>query len=201
MKVLVLLCLLLFFSLLITPSLGIKPTTTGYAWKRLQSLLAQLRKAANHPYLFPGRLIDFPFHSDNLSLDAEDLSKSSDDELATEEIVTASGKMMMLDRLLPILKAKNHRVVLFSQYTRTLDIIQDYLTMRGYKFARLDGSTHRVNREVRITQFNQVGSEIFLFLLSTRAGGEGVNLYTADTVILFDSDWNPQVSPFPVLQS
>jgi SWI/SNF-related matrix-associated actin-dependent regulator of chromatin subfamily A member 5 len=101
--------------------------------------------------------------------------------------------MMMLDRLLPQLQANNHRVVLFSQYTKTLDIIQDYLQMRGYEFARLDGSTHRVNREVRITQFNKPSSKTFIFILSTRAGGEGVNLYTADTVILFDSDWNPQV--------
>jgi SWI/SNF-related matrix-associated actin-dependent regulator of chromatin subfamily A member 5 len=126
-------------------------------------------------------------------LGAEDLSQSQDDEIASEEIVTASGKMMMLDRLLPELQANNHRVVLFSQYTKTLDIIQDYLLMRGYEFARLDGSTHRVNREVRITQFNKPKSNTFIFILSTRAGGEGVNLYTADTVILFDSDWNPQV--------
>lgn len=124
--------------------------------------------------------------------DAEDVATIADGT-TTEEIVTASGKMMMLDRLLPHLQANGHRVVLFSQYTRTLDIIQDYLEMRGYQFTRLDGSTHRVNREVRITQFNSPGSKTFLFLLSTRAGGEGVNLYTADTVILFDSDWNPQV--------
>jgi superfamily II DNA/RNA helicase len=125
-------------------------------------------------------------------VDAEDVS-IVEDGTTTEEIVTASGKMMMLDRLLPHLQANGHRVVLFSQYTRTLDIIQDYLEMRGYQFTRLDGSTHRVNREVRITQFNSPASKTFLFLLSTRAGGEGVNLYTADTVILFDSDWNPQV--------
>jgi hypothetical protein len=127
-----------------------------------------------------------------IGLDAEDVSVVTDGS-TTEEIVTASGKMMMLDRLLPHLQANGHRVVLFSQYTRTLDIIQDYLDMRGYQFTRLDGSTHRVNREVRITQFNSPTSKTFLFLLSTRAGGEGVNLYTADTVILFDSDWNPQV--------
>jgi SWI/SNF-related matrix-associated actin-dependent regulator of chromatin subfamily A member 5 len=112
---------------------------------------------------------------------------------ASEDIVTASGKMMMLDRLLPKLQAAGHRVVMFSQYTRVLDILSDYLHMRGYIYTRLDGSTHRVNREVRINQFNKPGSNTFLFLLSTRAGGEGVNLFTADTVILFDSDWNPQV--------
>lgn len=115
---------------------------------------------------------------------------------ASEDIITASGKMLMLDRLLPKLKASGHRVVMFSQYTRVLDILSDYLHMRGYIHTRLDGSTHRVNREVRITQFNKPGSETFVFLLSTRAGGEGVNLFTADTVILFDSDWNPQVRTF-----
>ena len=126
-------------------------------------------------------------------LDAEIIPDPDDPPEATEDIVSASGKMMMLDRLLPHLQANDHRVVLFSQYTRTLDIIEDYLQLRGYKYTRLDGSTHRVNREVRITQFNRTGSSMFIFLLSTRAGGEGVNLYTADTVILFDSDWNPQV--------
>jgi len=86
--------------------------------------------------------------------------------------------------------------VLFSQYTRTLDLISDYLDLRGYISYRLDGSTNRVLREVYINQFNQNKAEAdpALFLLSTRAGGEGVNLFTADTVILFDSDWNPQVA-------
>lgn len=128
-----------------------------------------------------------------INLDAEIIPDPDDPPEANEEIITASGKMMMLDRLLPHLQHNGHRVVLFSQYTRTLDIIQDYLDLRGYKYTRLDGSTHRVNREVRITQFNRTGSPTFIFLLSTRAGGEGVNLYTADTVMLFDSDWNPQV--------
>ena len=143
--------------------------------KKLCSLLAQLRKAANHPYLFPGSEIPTP------------------DGRATEEIVTASGKMIILDSLLKKLLARNHRVVLFSQYTRTLDIINDYLTMRGIIYLRLDGSTNRVMREVYINMFNRPNSEYNVFCLSTRAGGEGVNLFTADTVILFDSDWNPQI--------
>ena len=92
--------------------------------------------------------------------------------------------MMMLDRLLIKLKEKGHRVVLFSQYTRTLDIISDYLDWKGYNHSRLDGSTNRVMREVLITQFNRADCEVFIFCLSSRAGGEGVNLYTADTVIL-----------------
>jgi len=141
-------------------------------------LLAQLRKAANHPFLFPS---------------AETITEGPDGPETTEEIVTASGKMVILDQLLEKLHMKGHRVVIFSQYTRTLDIICDYLDYRGYEFSRLDGSTNRVYREVLINQFNHRNSSKFIFCLSTRAGGEGVNLFTADTVILFDSDWNPQV--------
>lgn len=107
--------------------------------------------------------------------------------------MTSSGKMVVLDLLLRRLKLRGHRVVLFSQYTRTLDIIGDYLDLRGYSHCRLDGSTNRVMREVLINQFNKENSPLFVFCLSTRAGGEGVNLFTADTVVLFDSDWNPQV--------
>ncbi|KAJ1404044.1 P-loop containing nucleoside triphosphate hydrolase protein [Ochromonadaceae sp. CCMP2298] len=97
---------------------------------RLLSLLAQLRKAANHPFLFAG------------------IEKVSMDGLPSEEIVSVSGKMKVLDRLLRKLFEKGHRVVLFSQYTRMLDIISDYLDLRGYRHARLDGSTNRVMREV-----------------------------------------------------
>ena len=143
--------------------------------RRLQSLVTQLRKAANHPYLFQG--VETP----------------SADGRATEELVKASGKMVVLDQLLKKLHQRGHRVVLFSQYTRMLDIISDYLDMRGYHHCRLDGSTNRVMREVYINMFNRPQSDLFIFCLSTRAGGEGVNLFTADTVILFDSDWNPQV--------
>ncbi len=135
----------------------------------LMGLLAHLRKAANHPYLFEG---------------LEDV----EDPLgrATKDIVNVSGKMKVLDKLLKKLQEKGHRVVLFSQFVRTLDIICDYLEYRGYKYLRLDGQTNRVMREVRISLYNRKGSEYFLFCVSTRAGGEGVNLFTADTVILFD---------------
>lgn len=156
-------------------AVAVSETRQSSAWKRLQSLLAQLRKASNHPYLFPG---------------AEGVE--DDTTPCGEDIVSASGKMVILDRLLAKLKAKGHRVVLFSQYTRTLDIISDYLDMRAYNHCRLDGSTNRVMREVYINQYNRKDSPLFVFCLSTRAGGEGVNLFTADTVILFDSDWNPQ---------
>jgi SWI/SNF-related matrix-associated actin-dependent regulator of chromatin subfamily A member 5 len=142
----------------------------------VMGLLAHLRKAANHPFLFPG--IETPQY----------------DGTATEEIVSSSGKMIILDKLLKQLKEKKHRVVLFSQFTKPLDIICDYLDLRGYKYGRLDGSTNRVMREVLINLFNKKDSDLDLFCLTTRAGGMGVNLCSADTVILFDSDWNPQVS-------
>jgi SNF2 family DNA or RNA helicase len=101
--------------------------------KRLQNLVAQLRKASNHPFLFDG--VETP----------------TSDGLATEEIIAASGKMVVLDQLLRKLKEKGHRVVLFSQYTRMLDIICDFLHLRDYEYCRLDGSTNRVRTHIHIT--------------------------------------------------
>ena len=82
--------------------------------------------------------------------------------------------------------------MLFSQFTRCLDILEDFVRARGYQYSRLDGGTNRVQRTVDISTFNSPDSPYFLFLMSTRAGGLGVNLQTADTAILYDSDWNPQ---------
>ena len=142
--------------------------------RKLQSLLMQLRKCCNHPYLFAGT--DVP-----------------EEGVPVEELVEASGKLAVLDRVLSRLKDAGHRVVLFSQFTSMLDILQDYLSLKGYGYARLDGSTNRVQRSIDIAAFNRPNSPMFAFLLSTRAGGLGVNLQTADTCVLFDSDWNPQV--------
>ena len=88
--------------------------------------------------------------------------------------------------------AAGHRAVIFSQFTMVLDVLEDYLKMKGVKFCRLDGSTNRVQRTVDVNAFNAPGSTIFCYLMSTRAGGLGINLQTADTCILYDSDWNPQ---------
>mmetsp|Transcript_15446 Transcript_15446/g.43214 ORF Transcript_15446/g.43214 Transcript_15446/m.43214 type:complete len:946 (+) Transcript_15446:412-3249(+) len=144
-------------------------------WKKLQSLLMQLRKCVNHPYQFPGAEPDF------------------DGASTGEDIVEASGKLTVLDKLLGKLKAGGHRVVVFSQFNLMLDIIEDYLQMRGYSYRRLDGSTNRVKRKIDISVFNRPASPIFIYIINTRAGGLGINLQTADTAILFDSDWNPQV--------
>ena len=100
--------------------------------------------------------------------------------------------MVLLDKLLRRLKERGHRVLLFTQMTRVLDIMEDYLVMRRYPYCRIDGNTSYEMREDFIDTFNAPDSEKFLFLLSTRAGGLGINLQTADVVILYDSDWNPQ---------
>lgn len=107
--------------------------------RRLKALVFQLRKACNHPFLFPG------------------VEKPTVDGLPTEDIVLVSGKMVVLDRLLKKLEARGHRVAIFSQYTRMLDIISDFLTMRGYNHCQLDGRTNRVMREVHINMFNKAG--------------------------------------------
>ncbi|XLR45106.1 hypothetical protein S83_029766 [Arachis hypogaea] len=140
--------------------------------KSLQNLTMQLRKCCNHPYLFVG---DYDMYN------------------RKEEIVRASGKFELLDRLLPKLRRAGHRVLLFSQMTRLMDILEIYLRLHDFKYLRLDGSTKTEERGTLLRKFNAPDSPYFMFLLSTRAGGLGLNLQTADTVIIFDSDWNPQM--------
>lgn len=139
--------------------------------KSLQNLSMQLRKCCNHPYLFV----------------------SEYNIWRRDEIVRASGKFELLDRLLPKLHRAGHRVLLFSQMTRLMDILEIYLQLHDFKYLRLDGSTKTEERGSLLKQFNAPDSPVFMFLLSTRAGGLGLNLQTADTVIIFDSDWNPQM--------
>ncbi|VVB15168.1 unnamed protein product [Arabis nemorensis] len=140
--------------------------------KSLQNLSMQLRKCCNHPYLFVGG--DYNMWK-------------------KPEIVRASGKFELLDRLLPKLKRAGHRILLFSQMTRLIDLLEIYLSLNDYKYLRLDGTTKTDQRGILLKQFNEPDSPYFMFLLSTRAGGLGLNLQTADTVIIFDSDWNPQM--------
>ncbi|GLJ11725.1 hypothetical protein SUGI_0175460 [Cryptomeria japonica] len=106
------------------------------------------------------------------------------------KMLTYSGKMQILDALLKRLRAENHRVLLFAQMTKMLDIIEDYMKYRKYKYLRLDGSSTVTNRHEMVKEF-QTNTDIFVFLLSTRAGGVGINLTAADTVIFYESDWNP----------
>jgi DNA helicase INO80 len=106
--------------------------------------------------------------------------------------VTDSGKLAKLDELLFTLKNEGHRVLLYFQMTRMIDLMEEYLTYRNYKYCRLDGSTKLEDRRDTVADF-QTRPEIFIFLLSTRAGGLGINLTSADTVIFYDSDWNPTI--------
>lgn len=149
----------------------------------LLNVMNELKKASNHPYLFEN---------------AEDrvLEKFGDGKMSRENIlrglIMSSGKMVLLDKLLTRLKKDGHRVLIFSQMVRMLDILGDYLSIKGINFQRLDGTVPSSQRRISIDHFNSQDSNDFVFLLSTRAGGLGINLMTADTVIIFDSDWNPQ---------
>jgi SWI/SNF-related matrix-associated actin-dependent regulator of chromatin subfamily A member 5 len=136
------------------------------------NIVMQLRKVCNHPYLFPY------------------MESENDSE---ESLVTNAGKMKLLDRLLTRLKQQKSQVLIFSQMTTMLDILEDYCNLREFKFCRLDGSTDIYEREKMIHKFNMTNSKYFIFLLSTRAGGLGINLTSADTVVIYDSDWNPQM--------
>jgi len=140
----------------------------------LQNLLMQLRKCCNHPFLF-----EWPVDSQGR-------------DIIDRSLVTASGKMQVLDRMLPRLKKEGHKVLIFSQMTKLLDIIEDYMVLQQYKYCRIDGSTLQPDRERHIQTFNN-DTQCFCFLLSTRAGGLGINLTAADTVIFYDNDWNPQM--------
>ncbi|KAL1272704.1 hypothetical protein QQF64_028566 [Cirrhinus molitorella] len=137
---------------------------------RLLNILMQLRKCVDHPYLFDG-VEPEPFEMG-------------------EHLVEASGKLSLLDSMLAYLQEGGHRVLLFSQMTRMLDILQDYLEYRGYSYERLDGSVRGEERNLAIKNFST--KDVFIFLLSTKAGGVGMNLTAADTVIFVDSDFNPQ---------
>ncbi|XP_047126263.1 SWI/SNF-related matrix-associated actin-dependent regulator of chromatin subfamily A member 5 isoform X1 [Hydra vulgaris] len=141
---------------------------------RLLNILMQLRKCCNHPYLFDGAEPGPPYTTD-------------------QHLVDNCGKMIVLDMLLKKLKDSGSRVLIFSQMTRVLDILEDYAMWRGYQYCRLDGQTPHELRTAQINEFNAPGSDKFLFMLSTRAGGLGINLATADVVIMYDNDWNPQV--------
>ncbi|XP_061857085.1 lymphoid-specific helicase isoform X1 [Colius striatus] len=141
---------------------------------KLQNIMMLLRKCCNHPYL-----IEYP------------LDPATQQFKIDEDLVKNSGKFLLLDRMLPELKKRGHKVLLFSQMTMMLDILMDYCYLRDMKFSRLDGSMSYSEREENMRRFN-TDPEVFLFLVSTRAGGLGINLTAADTVIIYDSDWNPQ---------
>ncbi|KAL1500939.1 hypothetical protein ABEB36_006354 [Hypothenemus hampei] len=148
--------------------------------KALMNTIVQLRKLCNHPFMFQ--------HIEEKWCDHIGITGGV---ISGPDIYRASGKFELLDRILPKLKPTNHRVLLFCQMTQLMTIMEDYLNYRNFGYLRLDGTTKAEDRGDLLKKFNAKNSEYFIFLLSTRAGGLGLNLQSADTVIIFDSDWNP----------
>jgi ATP-dependent helicase STH1/SNF2 len=140
----------------------------------LSNMLMQLRKLCNHPFVF------------------EEVEEQMNPGKANNDLLwRTAGKFELLDRILPKFLATGHRCLIFFQMTQIMNIMEDFLRLKGMKYLRLDGSTKADDRSELLKLFNAPGSEYFCFLLSTRAGGLGLNLQTADTVIIYDSDWNP----------
>merc|ERR1712223_265171 len=155
-----------------------KPGQSGA--KALMNTIMQLRKLCNHPFMFQQVEESYAKHIGMVT-----------DVVTGPDIYRSSGKFELLDRILPKLKESGHRVLMFCQMTQCMTIIEDYFNFKGYRFLRLDGMTKADERADMLKVFNSKDSEYFIFLLSTRAGGLGLNLQTADTVVIFDSDWNP----------
>uniref|UniRef100_A0A673GMD6 Chromodomain-helicase-DNA-binding protein 6-like n=1 Tax=Sinocyclocheilus rhinocerous TaxID=307959 RepID=A0A673GMD6_9TELE len=151
----------------------------------LINTMMELRKCCNHPYLITG--------AEEKIL--ESFKKTYSPEAADfqlQAMIQAAGKLVLIDKLLPKLLAGGHKVLVFSQMVRCLDILEDYLIQRRYTYERIDGRVRGNLRQAAIDRFSKVDSDRFVFLLCTRAGGLGINLTAADTCIIFDSDWNPQ---------
>lgn len=159
----------------------------GYAnLPNLMNTMMELRKCCNHPFLIKGA-------EDKIVSDY--LSTSDDPERNSKQLkalIESSGKMVLIDKLLPKLKDGGHKVLIFSQMIKVLNLIEDYLLSRRYLYERIDGGVQGNVRQAAIDRFCRPDSDRFVFLLCTRAGGLGINLTAADTVIIFDSDWNPQ---------
>ncbi|KAG9332116.1 hypothetical protein JZ751_015834 [Albula glossodonta] len=152
-------------------SKGTRGSSSGFL-----NIVMELKKCCNHGFLIK---------------QAEDGDSNTQQE-HLQNLVRGSGKLVLLDKLLTRLRERGNRVLIFSQMVRMLDILAEYLALKRYPFQRLDGSIKGEIRKQALDHFNAEGSEDFCFLLSTRAGGLGINLASADTVVIFDSDWNPQ---------
>lgn len=147
----------------------------------LNNIAMQLRKVCNHCYLVNG-----------VEEAEEEENQLETDEQKMEHMLHMSGKLILLDKLLTKLKSAGSKVLIFSQMVSMLNILEDFLEWRQWSYERLDGSTSALNRQRAIDRFQAEGNETFIFMLSTKAGGMGVTLTRADTIIIFDSDWNPQ---------
>ena len=149
----------------------LRPTERG----NLNNILMQLRKCLCHPFLYSSAI-------EERTASEKDLHRN---------LIDASSKFQLLEIMLPKLKERGHRVLLFSQFLNQLDLVEDFLNGLGLSYQRLDGTISTLEKQKRIDAFNAPDSELFAFLLSTRAGGVGINLATADTVIIMDPDFNP----------
>ncbi|KAK6329650.1 hypothetical protein TWF730_006197 [Orbilia blumenaviensis] len=157
---------------------SIEQVKTDPSWRKLMNILIQLRKICNHPYLIP--------------------AAEPEPYTLGQHIITASGKFMVLEKLITQLVINQDRkVLIFSNFTKTLDICEEFLQLIGgdgkkFEYLRLDGSTGRARRNLSIRLFNQAGSPYKVFLISTKAGGLGINLTSATEVVMIDANWNPQ---------
>ncbi len=166
-----------YYKLILTKNYEALQSRMGGGHQSLLNIVMQLKKCCNHPYLIQTAQEEAPLTA-NLQYEGNALVK-------------ACGKLELLIKMLTKLKEQGHRVLIFSQMTKMLDILEDFLEFCGYKYERIDGGITGSVRQDAIDRFNAPGAQQFCFLLSTRAGGLGINLATADTVIIYDSDWNP----------
>ncbi|XP_049923606.1 chromodomain-helicase-DNA-binding protein 3 isoform X3 [Epinephelus moara] len=166
-----------YYKLILTKNFEALNSKGGGNQVSLLNIMMDLKKCCNHPYLFPVA-----------SMEAQ---KTPNGAYEGSALTKASGKLMLLQKMLRKLKEQGHRVLVFSQMTKMLDLLEDFLDHEGYKYERIDGGITGALRQEAIDRFNAPGACQFCFLLSTRAGGLGINLATADTVVIFDSDWNP----------
>mmetsp|Transcript_39793 Transcript_39793/g.35505 ORF Transcript_39793/g.35505 Transcript_39793/m.35505 type:complete len:144 (+) Transcript_39793:1054-1485(+) len=139
----------------------------------------QLRKCCNHPFLIK-------------EIEADLLNDCFTPEEKHRKMVESSGKLILLDKLLPKMKNEGKKVLIFSQFTQMLAILEDYLNYQGYRYEKIDGAVKSKERQSSIDRFNDPTKKRDVFLLSTKAGGLGINLTSANVVVIFDSDWNPQ---------
>ncbi|OVA08625.1 SNF2-related [Macleaya cordata] len=152
-------------------------TRKGGAQISLQNVVMELRKLCCHAYMLDG-----------VEPEIEDTDE------AYRQLLDSSGKLHLLDKMMVKLKEQGHRVLIYSQFQHMLDLLEDYCTYKKWFYERIDGKVSGAERQIRIDRFNAKNSSRFCFLLSTRAGGLGINLATADTVIIYDRkniDWNP----------
>uniref|UniRef100_A0A3B4UGT7 Chromodomain helicase DNA binding protein 4 n=1 Tax=Seriola dumerili TaxID=41447 RepID=A0A3B4UGT7_SERDU len=166
-----------YYKFILTRNFEALNTRGGGNQVSLLNVVMDLKKCCNHPYLFPAAATEAP-KLPNGMYEGTALTKSS-------------GKLMLLQKMMRRLKEGGHRVLVFSQMTKMLDLLEDFLENEGYKYERIDGGVTGNLRQEAIDRFNAPGAPQFAFLLSTRAGGLGINLASADTVIIYDSDWNP----------